>query len=321
VVWLAEEKREQLLADLKGRTNGHAYPPPLVFEGGSSADLAKNRQLADLVAAPADQRPTGHPAVYLGDPVAIKDPTAAVFRPQSAVNLLMLGQHEEAALGLMTSSLVSLAARLRPNGTRVVTVLDGTPDDSEFADYLRNAANAVGLGGAVVDRPELSAAVGELAAELDRRQKGETADRSPRFLLVHGLHRFRELRKPDEEYGFGRKGEKAANPGEQFAHILREGPPLGLHVIAWCDTLTNLQRAVDRQGLREFALRVLFQMSPADSSHLVDSPIASRLGRNRALYLEEGTERPEKFRPYGLAPGTWLRQVGEQLGGVAAASS
>jgi hypothetical protein len=64
---------------------------------------------------------------------------------------------------------------------------------------------------------------------------------------------------------------------------------------------------------------VLFQMSPADSSNLLDSPAASRLGRNRAFYVEEGTERPEKFRPYGLPPMSWLRKLGNQLATVPSA--
>ena len=141
----------------------------------------------------------------------------------------------------------------------------------------------------------------------------ETADRSPRFLVVHGLQRLRELRKPEDDFGFGRKGERQATPGEQFAAILRDGAPLGIHVICWCDTLTNLQRALDRQALRDFALRVLFQMSPADSSNLIDSPAASRLGNNRALlYLDErGTT--EKFRPYGPPSEAWLTWVRERF--------
>jgi hypothetical protein len=322
VVWLDEDKREELLRGLHGRGNGMQYPPPLVFEGNATADVTRNDPLARLVATPADQMPQSPPAAWLGEAIAIKDPTAAVFRPQSAANLILLGQHEEAALGLISASLVALSARLRPNGTgRTFTVIDGTPDDSEYDDFLRNVANAIGLADAVVDRPNLAAAVGEVAAELARRQNGETADRSPRFLVVHGLQRLREMRKPEEEFGFGRKGEKQATPGEQFATIIREGPPLGIHVICWCDTLTNLQRALDRQALRDFALRVLFQMSPADSSNLIDSPAASRLGRNRALYVEEGAERPEKFRPYGLPAMAWLRKVGEQLAGVQSAGS
>jgi hypothetical protein len=282
-----------------------------VFEGNSSADLTKNDQLAGLLAgdAPAD----GPVTVWLGEPVAIKDPTVAVFRPASANNLLLLGQQEESALALNAAALTALAGRLRPtNGDRPVLVVDGTPDDSEFADYLRHTADAVGLTGAFVERSALAATVSELAAEVARRQSGESADRSPRFLLVHGLHRLRELRKPEDDFGFGRKGEKVVSPGEAFATILRDGPPVGVHVIAWCDGLVNLQRALDRQAVREFALRVLFQMSPADSSNLIDSPAASRLGRNRAFFVEEGVERPEKFRPYGLPAMSWLRRAGQR---------
>ncbi|HET6574428.1 MAG TPA: FtsK/SpoIIIE domain-containing protein, partial [Fimbriiglobus sp.] len=318
VVWLDEDRREELLSSLHGRGNGKQYPPPLVFEGSTNADLTRNDHLAKLIATSADQLPQTPPTAWLGEAIAIKDPTTAVFRPQSAANLLLLGQHEEAALGLLSASLAALSARLRSNG-KTFTVIDGTPDDSEHADFLRNAATALGLSDAVVDRSGLANAINEVAAELTRRQNGETADRSPRFLVVHGLQRLRELRKPEDDFGFGRKGERQATPGEQFAAILRDGAPLGLHVICWCDTLTNLQRALDRQALRDFALRVLFQMSPADSSNLIDSPAASRLGRNRALYVEEGTERPEKFRPYGLPATSWLRKVGEQLTGVQSA--
>ncbi len=303
VVWLDEDRREQILAQLHERAAGRS-DPMLVFEGSTTADLTKNPKLAQQIAEPA----AGPPVAWLGDAIAIKDPTAAVFRPQSSANLLLLGQYEESALALATSVLTSLARR-------PIAVIDGTPDDSEYADYLRGVADALGLSSAVVNRADIPTVLGELSAELDRRQKGE-AERTPRFLLVHGLHRLRELRKPEEDYGFGRKGEKQATPGEQFAALLRDGPPVGLHVVAWCDSLTNLQRALDRQGLKEFALRALFQMSAADSSNLIDSPAASRLGRNRALYVEEGSERPEKFRPYGLPAMSWLRSVGEQLAGT-----
>ena len=69
----------------------------------------------------------------------------------------------------------------------------------------------------------------------------------------------------------------------------------------WCDTLNNLQRSLDRQALREFEMRVLFQMSAADSSNLIDSPLASKLGLFRAFFYSEDQGRLEKFRPYGAA--------------------
>ena len=154
----------------------------------------------------------------------------------------------------------------------------------------------------------------ELALELDRRQKGESTDRSPRFLFVFGIQRFRELRKAEEEFGFGRRDpNREPSPSERFALLLRDGPPVGIHIIVWCDSLTNLNRAFERPQLKDFALRVLFQMSSTDSSTLMDTPAASKLGRNRALYLQEDQERPEKFRPYGVPTADWLTPTCERL--------
>ncbi|MEO2090721.1 MAG: FtsK/SpoIIIE domain-containing protein, partial [Gemmataceae bacterium] len=316
VVWLDEGERERVVDDLHRRAPAGAYPPPLVFEGSAAGDLTANKRLNRLLEAlPEQVAEFGPPALWLGDPVAIKDPTAAVFRPQSASNRLMVGQSDEAALGVFSAGLVTLAARLRPTSdTRSILLLDGTPDDSDFADHLRGVCRTLRLESGIVERHHLPAVLGELAAEIDRRNKGESADRSPRFLLVNGLQRFRELRKADDDFSFGRRGEKTISPGELFATVLRDGPSVGVHTVVWCDSVTNLNRAFERATLREFAMRALFQMNPNDSSQLIDSPAASRLGRNRALYIEDGSERPEKFRPYGLCELDWVRRVGEQLG-------
>jgi hypothetical protein len=245
--------------------------------------------------------------------VAIKDPTAAVFRPQSGANLLLIGQADESAVGILSAALVSLSARLSGTAERAITLFDGTPDDSDHADTLRQTCKALGIPDTFVERYTLGPAIGELADTVTARMKGETADRSPRFLLVNGLHRFRELRKPDDDFSFGRKGDKQTSPGEHFITILRDGPGVGVHVIVWCDSVTNLTRALDRATLREFTMRVLFQMNPNDSSQLIDTPAASRLGRNRALFTEDGMERPEKFRPYGLPGLKRLHQIGDTL--------
>ena len=50
-------------------------------------------------------------------------------------------------------------------------------------------------------------------------------------------------------------------------------------------------------------------MSANDSSTLIDTPAASKLGENRALYYSEEENRIEKFRPYGLPEAEWLEQV------------
>jgi hypothetical protein len=152
----------------------------------------------------------------------------------------------------------------------------------------------------------------ELNAELERRQKEPEAPPSV-YLVLFGLQRLRDLRKAEDDFGFMRKGDEAANPAQLFATLLREGPPLGMHTLMWCDTLNNLQRTLDRQSMRELSLRVVFQMNVSDSSNLIDNPLASKLGLHRALFFNEEDGRLDKFRPYSLPSEAWLRRVEEQL--------
>jgi energy-coupling factor transporter ATP-binding protein EcfA2 len=299
VVYLPDSRREDLLRQVldRARERGDA-PKPLVFEGTSAADLAVNPVLNQRLAEPA--WPTELRAVHawLGDAIAIKDPTAAVFRPHSGNHLLMVGQHEEASLGIFASVLIGLAAQLDTSAQ--FFVLDGTMEEDPNAGYLGRVANALPHEVAFVERNQVGETMAKLGTLVAARNKGEQADRSRRFVIIHGIQRFRDLRK-EEDVGFGRRGaERVLSAAEHFANILREGPAVGVHVLVWCDVLTNLNRSFDRQLLREFALRVVFQMNANDSSTLIDIPVASRLGRNRALFLTEEMPSPEKFRPYGL---------------------
>ena len=54
-------------------------------------------------------------------------------------------------------------------------------------------------------------------------------------------------------------------------------------------------------------------MSANDSSTLIDTPAASKLGENRALYYSEEENRIEKFRPYGLPDESWLASIRERF--------
>ena len=54
-------------------------------------------------------------------------------------------------------------------------------------------------------------------------------------------------------------------------------------------------------------------MSAADSSHLIDTPAASRLGVNRALLHFEDRGTTEKFRPYGVLTDAWKEFVARHL--------
>ncbi|MFM7245683.1 MAG: hypothetical protein ACKO40_16125, partial [Planctomycetaceae bacterium] len=55
------------------------------------------------------------------------------------------------------------------------------------------------------------------------------------------------------------------------------------------------------------------QMSGNDSSQLVDSPIAAKLGPQRAMFVHEETGTLEKFRPYAFPSPEWLDTVCGQM--------
>ena len=65
--------------------------------------------------------------------------------------------------------------------------------------------------------------------------------------------------------------------------------------------------------MREFDYRVLFQMSSADSSQLIDTPLANQLGFQRTLFYSEDQGLLEKFRPYAHIDPQWLDAVAGRL--------
>ena len=318
VVWLSEEERENRLRairELAETRKPKLAREPIVFEGDAQADLGRNAPLlAKLKAGAPAESPRSAPA-WLGEPVAIKEPTSALFRRQGGNHLLIVGQNEEAALGVVASSLLSLAAQFPPatddrvrSGARF-WLLDGTPEDGEFADALRRVAEVPPHGVRFGDWRDAPVFLAEVAGELERRREPGADDGPELFLFVHDLARFRDLRRREDDFGFGPRDE-AAGPPEHVDMILREGPGYGIHLIAWCDTVNNLNRSLALQQLREFEMRVLFQMSPTDSSHLLDGPAASKLGPNRALYFSEERNLLEKFRPYRLPDPATLAMIG-----------
>jgi hypothetical protein len=194
-------------------------------------------------------------------------------------------------------------------------ILDGARPEAAEAGLWPRFVKAIPHAVTLVDPRGAVAAVAELAAEVARRQQ-ESLDRLPPiYLFIYNFGRFRELRKEDE-FGFGnREDGQAVSAGQQFAAILRDGPAWGIHTLLWSDSLGTLNRLLDRHSLRDFEMRVLFQMSATDSASLMDAPDAGRLGVHRAIYYDEARGQIEKFRPYGLPSPDWLARVAAQLRG------
>jgi hypothetical protein len=323
VAWLPDEKRDEFLDRVLERTrreNAWFGERAVVFEGNAPADVKKNAKLRMLLqarrAADGSPPPTA-PVAYLGEPVAIKDPTGITLRRQSGANVLIVGQQDESAMALIQSAVLSLAAQHSRTSAKFV-LMDGTPADSHLAGILPKLADVIPQEFKAVDYRRAEEAIEELGEEFKRRQGHDDANAPSIYLCIFGLQRYRSLRKSEEtsfSFGSSDEGEKKQAPDKIFSDILRDGPHAGMHVIAWIDTPVSIERTLDRSSMREFDNRVLFQMSANDSSNLIDSPAANKLGMFRALAYSEEQGTVEKFRPYALMPQDFLDEVRSKLRG------
>jgi hypothetical protein len=312
VAWLPDERKDQYLDQVRSRADqlGIKTSPAIVFEGNAPADLSKNGKLSALLSGRETVAAGAPPRAWVGEPVAIKEPTAIAMRRQSGANVLVIGQAEDAAMATMAAMMLSLAAQVRDGK---FYILDATPADSPLAGTFAKLKEVLPQDVQLVEWRATGEAVNEIATEMGRRRDGQDLGASPIFLFVIGLQRYRILRKAEDEFGSFSMGggdePKPADPGKQFAEILKDGPAHGIHVLTWADTATAVDRTLDRGTLREFDNRVLFQMSANDSSNLIDSPAANKLGFHRALAYSEEQGVMEKFRPYALPTAEFLASV------------
>lgn len=315
VVWLPDRERAGKLDRIDEHRSEINMPRPevIVFEGNAPADPLKNVPLGELLAGAAPARKQGRaPHAWIGAAVAIKPPTSVEFGRHPGANLLCVGSHEGAALGMLTTATVSLGAA---DPTAQVVVFDGSRAGEEAEGVWQRVGDALPCDVRVVEQAGVAAAMNELSDELAARE-AKLEDSSaptppPIYVVLQNAGRFRELRKREDDFSFGMSSDGPKKPDAVLGDLLKNGPALGIHMIVWCDSYNSAQRLFDRQTMREFALRVVMQMSAADSSHLIDSPAASDLQMHRALLYNDETGQAEKFRPYGAPSDEWLERVKE----------
>jgi len=295
IVWLDEKLRETFLNKLATKDNGESGNM-VVYEGNKPVYLENNTAYKN---ATKSNKPLAAKA-WLGGAMAIKEDTAAILRPTAASNLLIIGQQEETTTGMIGNSILSIDKQFPPEYGRFI-LLDGTPADSLQAGYILELAKQLQCPTNEIGIREVNTAMQSLSTELVERMTHGVGNRETIFLVINALHRYRDLRRDEDDFSFSMNNEdKPKTPAQILAEVLKEGPPLGIHVIAATDTLANLNRTFDRQAMREFDLRVLLQMGSNDSTNLIDAPNASKLGMHRALLYSEETGTIEPFRPYAI---------------------
>ncbi len=315
VVWLPDADRQDYLAMIRGQSldGGRTFSPPIVFEGNVPADPGENRALQQVLSAPPVTSVT-EPAIWLGSSVRIEPPTELTFRRQGGNHLLIVGPEDP--LGILATALIALVAQ-GGAGARW-TLLDGARPETDahqawprLIDQLPLAA--IGCETQIARPGGTAAVIGQLADEVARRAQETGTVHPPHYLMVYDLAQFRELRRSEDDFSFSTSSSKTVPVDRRFRELLREGPAVGVHLLIWCDSYNSLTRSIDRLALRDIDYRIALPMSAADSSSLIESPAAGRLGENRAIFYRDDLGTSTKFRPYQKPTTEWLAWVAGRL--------
>lgn len=318
-VWLPKDLQDNYLEILQRKAvevGVESKEPIVVFEGSSLADLRNNMLLR--TAALNEPRPeNAAPHIWMGEPNAIKGPTEVEFTRQAGANLLVIGHRGDTEIAMCCASILSLAAAHAPSDF-AIKILDGTRADAPARERLLLLAKSLPYDIEIADYRRGTELIVDLAAQMKQRQEPGAPIGKHTFFMVLGLEKFRMLRQEDE-YAFSSRDDSAGpSASKGFTDLLTEGPNAGIHTLLWCDTLSNLNRALSRKTLREFEMRVLFQLSQSDSSELIDSPAANRLGMYNALLYSAQSGQIEKFRPYAAPDKDLIAEFGNMLSARAA---
>src|SRR5262249_48968234 len=158
--------------------------------------------------------------------------------------LLVVGQQDELAIGMLSVAVISLAAQLRTkeksaSAIHRFSILDGTRADAPEAGHWERLCRQLPLGASVIQPREAVRGIGDLAEEVGRRRAAGEKTTEPLFLVIHNLTRFRDLKKADD-FSFDDSAETSA--AKNLITVLREGPAVGVHTLVWCDSLSNVNR-------------------------------------------------------------------------------
>jgi len=300
--WLSDDELSVYLEAIRRLGYSHDYVPAHIqniFDGSKNADLNENTQLNDLLASPSWHEQQ-HPIIWLGDPISLKDPTNIQLRAHRGSNVLIVGQDEIVAPGLLTIAQYTLAAQHHPKEARFYIVDERLK--TPYIDRLREREKLMPHEIKIADRYTLAALLTEIYDEIKERMDKGTIQKPQIYLFINGLHLIRAFRQ---------ERETGSNQAKLLSTILRDGPEQHVHTLIWCDMVNNFTRAMELSMLDEFEFRVAFQMSESDSTKLLGSTLAKMLDSHRVLLSSQGTIATEKFIPYESPSDEWLVHAGD----------
>jgi S-DNA-T family DNA segregation ATPase FtsK/SpoIIIE len=281
--WSAEE-RAALVGQLAARCEPLGSRHPVVFEG---------RQPAEVSAVPPEVFQFAEALTLrlpLGMPLTLDPPVIAQLRREPGSNFLIVGEDE---LGVATL-IVGLPALALQGAT--VHVCDFGPLDGPFTQTVEFLARRQLIKSA--RSRQAQEVIAALAEEVKTRLSLNDYKAPSTVLVLPWIHRARDL---DPDFG----GDMIDN----FELVLKDGPDVGVHIVAWCDRAASLTRRLTPLAQREFSLRLLGSMSRDDSDRLIDSTAAAAIDPSQAVFDDHDRTTTVRLRRFVIPNPEWVESI------------
>ncbi|MBP2214777.1 MULTISPECIES: FtsK/SpoIIIE domain-containing protein [Rhodococcus] len=273
--WSGQD-REDVISALHALAQQRGFTRrPVVFEGNAEAPITD--QPSSLFTRSS---PIGELVLPVGAPMSLADPVCMRVARAAGGNMLVISPDALDSLALMTASL--LATGITVDAVDFAAM--ASPWDEVFKGFTAYGARLTHSRQFPSLLSELNELVMERHALNDFRGRG-------RVLVLPGLQRARDLNPDDYD---------DKSPSKILAAILRDGPEVGVHVLAWADRYATFQRRFDHASAREFSHKLLGPLNESDSRVLADSTAAAKLTPAQFLYDDFDTGRQLVTRRFSL---------------------
>ena len=301
--WMTKQEQVSWFAELE---NGYRNNDPttnrlgrtVIYDGNRAATWSNENANLAVKQATKEVNPEACWCVT-GESVAINPAVVFPLTEQAGRNILLVGGDDAQAASVINTVTSSLIAHGRnaKSAPQIFAIQGAKPTDAR-ALALTKIWQSLDANIEVADVRNTEKIIDQVHQIVQKRTNEESDSEHGMVLLnLIQLSRLRELRK-DDDFGMGGFGEEELKADKKLEEILRDGPSCGVHTMIWAESYSTVNRWLSRTAFREMEIRLLMQMSGNDSTNLIDSVSASKLGDHVMLLYDEATGQEHRFRPF-----------------------
>jgi hypothetical protein len=279
----------------------------VIFEGNRPPPLNQCEPITSCIARGINQVSPAVPKIPLGESVEIKPAIEAKLGRYPGANILAVTRDEHDGASICLTSVVSMAAQMEGSDLQIHH-FEMPSADEPLPDVLADCADCFDRERFRIYREgSFLAPLLEILGEVRERHQNGGGNEGRILVVFQGLQRMREFRRNGGPYDPLEEGGSA----DTLEKIIREGPEVGIHVVAWCDSLAFMKRNFGDAIIGAFGVRLAGRMTLDDSNTLLQSSAAYTIDKDHRMCSvnEDYPGKVTRLRPYAFPSMDELNQI------------